>query len=195
MRETLARLITNILNPFLISVIIIILMAYQSTSSFSDFIKWALVSLALSVAPTFIIAVLMVRGKKLDSLFSNPRQQRHVVYITAIFLAALGCGLLWYFKAPQLLLGTFIAGFIAIIIFTGINYFWKISLHTAFVGASITVLIIVYGAVAAWTCLLLPPVAWARMKLKQHTLAQVVAGGLLAVVIVVGTFSILGLMG
>jgi hypothetical protein len=194
-RERLAKLITNILNPFLISLVIIILLAYQATSRTADFFKWAAVAMALSVVPSFIIALFLVRKNKLDSFFSNPREQRYIIYLSATFLAALGCGLLWYFKAPQLMLNTFIAGLVSVVIFTGINYFWKISLHTAFVAASTALIIIVYGAAAAWTCVFLPPVAWARVELKQHSLAQVVTGGLLAAAIVVGVFTGLGSAG
>jgi membrane-associated phospholipid phosphatase len=93
------------------------------------------------------------------------------------------------------MLDTFIAGLVSIIIFSGINYFWKISLHTAFVAASTAVVIIVYGAAAAWACLLLPPVGWARVQLKQHSLAQVVTGSVLAAGIVVGVFAGLGAIG
>lgn len=195
MRERLAKLITNILNPFLLSVIVIILLAYQATSKRDDFIKWTVVSLALSVVPTFIIAFILVRNKKLDSFFANPREQRYIIYLVATFLAALGCGLLWYFKAPDLMLNTFIAGLVSVIVFTGINYFWKISLHTAFIAASTALIIIIYGAAAAWACLLLPPVAWARVELKQHSLAQVITGGVLAAAIVVGVFTGLGAVG
>jgi hypothetical protein len=195
MRQRLARLITNILNPFLISFIVLILLAYKATSSTADFIKWAGISLAISVLPTLIIAIIMVRSKRLDSFFSNPRQQRYIIYIIACLLGALGCGLLWYLKAPELLLDTFIAGLVSIIVFTGINYFWKISLHMAFMAASAAALIIVYGAAAAWTCLLLPPVAWARIELKQHSLAQVVTGGVLAAAIIAGIFTGLGATG
>ena len=195
MRERLARLITNVLNPFLISFIVLMLLAGHTTSTTAGFIKWALISLAISVIPIFIIALLLVRSKKLDSFFANPREQRYGIYLVAIFLAALGCGLLWYFKAPELMLDTFIAGLISVIIFTVINYFWKISLHTAFVGASVTLIIVMYGAVAAWTCLLLPPVAWARVQLRQHSPAQVITGGALAAVILIGVFAGMGIIG
>jgi hypothetical protein len=188
MRERLARLTTNILNPFLVSFIVIVLLAFEGTASTIDALKWALISVILSVLPVFVVVVYLVRRKKLDSIFANPREQRHGVYILASVLGVIGCGVLWYFKAPELLAVTFIAGLIAIVIFTIINYFWKISLHTAFVAASVVILIMVYGTVAAWTCLLLPPVAWARISTRQHTWAQIFVGVLLAAAIVVGVF-------
>jgi len=71
---------------------------------------------------------------------------------------------------------------------------WKISLHTAFVTASVTVLIILYGSIAAVTVLLVPLVAWSRIELKHHSPAQVAAGALLATLIVVVVFYLFGLV-
>ena len=195
MRERLARQISNILNPFLVSGIVIVLFAIKDTSGAAEAVKWALISLALSVLPVYIVVIYMVRRRKMDGFFTNPREQRHIVYILASALGAISCGLLWYLNAPELLSVTFTAGLVSIVIFMGINYFWKISLHTAFTAAAVAVIIMVYGAAAAWAIILLPPVAWARIQLKQHSIAQVVTGGLLAVAIVAGVFRGFGVVG
>ncbi len=195
MRERLARVLSNILNPFVVSFIIIVLLAFKDTPSTADALKWALISLVISILPVFIIVTFLVRRKKLDGFFTNPRQQRNIVYLSASILGAIGCGLMWYLDAPELLAVAFTAGLAAIVVFTGINYFWKISLHTAFMAAAVTVAIIVYGVIVIWTLLLLPLVAWARIELKQHSPAQVVTGGALAAAIVAGVFWGYGLIG
>jgi hypothetical protein len=195
MRERLARLISNTLNPFVISAVIIILLAFKETSGISESIKWSSISLALSVLPTLIVVIYLVHNKRMDGFFNTKREQRNIVYLIASGLGAIGCGLLWYLEAPELLSVTFTAGLISIVLFTGINYFWKLSLHTAFFAASLTIVIIIYGVTAAWAVILLLPVAWARITLKQHSLAQVVIGGLLAVLITAGIFWGFGVVG
>jgi membrane-associated phospholipid phosphatase len=195
MRERLARLTSNILNPFVVSIIVIVLLAFKDASGTADAVKWVLISLAISVLPIFIVVIFLIHRRKLDGFFTNPREQRNVVYILAAALGAIGCGLLWYLDAPELLAVTFTAGLVSIVVFMGINYFWKISLHTAFTAASVTVIIMAYGATAAWTFVFLPLMAWARIELKQHSIAQVVTGGLLAAIIVVGVFWGYGLVG
>ena len=107
--------------------------------------------------------------------------------------AVIGCVVLYYSGAPTLLVATFAAGLAAIVVFMGINLLWKISLHTAITAASVTVLIIVYGAVGALTAVLLPPVAWARIELEHHSPTQVATGALLAAVIVAFVFQLFGL--
>ena len=140
------------------------------------------------MVPVFVAVIILLHSGKMDGFFTNPREQRYIIYLIASVFGAIGCGLLWYLEAPELLKITFTTGLIAIIVFTGINYFWKISLHTAFTAASLTIIIIIYGVTALWTLIFLPLVAWARIELKQHSIAQVTGGALIAVIIVVGVF-------
>ena len=195
MIKRLAKLTSNILNPFLVCFVVTILISFAATSSTADAIKWALISIALSVLPIFIIVVYLVRQKKLDGIFVNPRHQRTRIYVLASVLAIIDCIVLYYLKAPELLWVTFVTGLVAIFIFMVINCFWKISLHTAFIAAAVTVLVIVYGAVGAWTAVLLPLVAWARIETKLHSPAQVATGALLAAAIVVAVFLCFGVIG
>jgi membrane-associated phospholipid phosphatase len=111
-----------------------------------------------------------------------------LIYILAVVLAIIATLVLVFYKAPQLLRVTFITGLAAIVVFMLINIFWKISLHTAFMSASVAALIIIYGGIAAWTLILLPPVGWARIQLRQHSPMQVVAGALLSAAIVLLVF-------
>jgi membrane-associated phospholipid phosphatase len=188
MRDTIAKLITNILNPFLVSVTVIVLLAFHSTIDTGNAIKWAVISLVVSVLPVLVMVVFLVRRKKLDGIFANPRQQRTIVYVVASGSGALGYGLLRSLEAPSVLVATFAAGLGAIVIFLVINIFWKISIHTAFTAGAVTILVIVYGNDAAWSVLLLPPVGWSRMALKQHSIVQVAAGAVLAAGIVLIVF-------
>jgi hypothetical protein len=195
MRKTLARITTNILNPFAMAFVIIVLLAFEGTDNATEAIKWASISVALSVLPALAAVIFLVRRKKLDGVFANPRQQRTGVYLLFIVLAAIAYGLLWYFGAPELLAAAFAAGLASACVFTVINLFWKISVHTAFLAGAVVILVMVYGGVAAWTVLLLPLVGWARMELRQHSLMQAATGAILAAAIVVGIFWGYGMVG
>ncbi len=194
MRKRIANLTSNILNPFLVSLIIILLLSFKSTSSTPDALKWSLISVALSVLPVFLVITYLVRNGKLDGIFIRVRGQRSKIYWLAGACASLGCVTLHYLGAPLILVATFVAGLSAIVIFMCINFLWKISLHTAFIAGSVTVLVILYGWIAAVTVLLIPLMSWARIELKHHSLAQVAAGALLAALIVVVVFYLFGLV-
>ena len=194
MRRQIANLTSNILNPFLVSLVVILLLSFESTSSTFDALKWSLILIAVSILPIFSVIVYLVHNQKLEGIFVSPRRQRNKIYLLASACTVVGCIILLYLGAPLVLVATFVAGLSAILIFTCINLLWKISLHTAFIAASVTVLIILYGSIGTVTVVLLPPIAWARIELEHHSLAQVAAGAILAALIVVVVFYLFGLI-
>lgn len=194
MKDTFAKLTSNIINPFVLAVILLVLMSFKATEGTGDVVKWLLITVAISVLPELIVIYILIRLKKLDSFFSNPREQRNTVYILGSILGAVDCALMWYFQVPELLAVIFTAGFVGVIVFMVVNYFWKISLHTAFISGTVAILIIEYGANAAWAALVLPFVGWSRIVLRQHNIWQVITGGLSAIIIVVGVFWGFGLL-
>jgi len=180
MRKRIANLTSNILNPFLVSLVIILLLSFESTPSIVDALKWSLILVVISILPVFSVTTYLIRNQRLDDLFIGVRKQRTKIYLLASVCALFGCIILLYLGAPLMLVATFVAGLSAIVIFMCINLLWKISLHTALIAASVTVLLILYGSIAAITAVLLPLIAWARIELEHHSLAQVTTGALLA---------------
>ncbi len=194
MRKRIANLTSNILNPFLVSLVIILLLSFESTSSTLDALKWSLILIAVSILPVFLVIIYLVRSERLDGIFTSVRGQRTKIYWLAGACTGVGCVILLYFGAPPILVATFVAGLSVVVIFMCINLSWKISVHTAFIAASVTVLVILYGWIAAVTVLLIPLMSWTRIELKQHSLAQVATGALLAALIVVKVFYLFDLV-
>ena len=60
-----------------------------------------------------------------------------------------------------------------------INLSWKISIHTMGVAGPTVALTFLFGFSGLLFGLLIPLVMWSRVKLKKHTISQVLAGGLL----------------
>jgi len=195
MSHHLARLISNILNPFLVSFAVITVLAFESTTGISDALKWLAISIVLSVLPVFVFVLYMVRIKQLDSIFINPRKQRTRIYVLATCLGIAGVVVLHFTQAPKLLLVTFITGLISIMVFMSINLYWKISLHTGFIAAAATIIVIVYGGFLSFVVILVPLVGWARFSMKLHSWRQITCGAVLAASIAVIAFSAFGMIG
>ena len=194
MRKRIANLTSNILNPFLTSLVVILLLSFEATSGILDALKWSLILIALSVLPVYAVIIYLVRSKRIESLFINVRKQRTKVYLLTGVCIGVSYVILRYFEAPPLLLATSVAGLSAVVVFMGINLRWKISTHSAFVTALVAILIILYGWMAVVTVVLVPLTAWARIRLAHHSPAQVVTGALLAALIVVVVFYLFGLV-
>jgi len=194
MREKIANIISRVLNPFLVSLVIILVLSFESMPGILDAIKWSLLLSVISIAPVYATIIYFVRVRRLGRHFVDIRRQRTKIYLIASLCALTDYLVLFWLDAPLLLMATFIAGLSAVITFMGINLWWKISLHSAFIAASVTLLVILYGGWAAVTVVLLPLVAWARIELAHHSVAQVAVGALLASLIVVTVFYLFGLV-
>jgi len=184
----IARLTSIIVNPFLVNTTLLLIISFKSTDSTAEGVKWFLISVAISIVPIFIIVFCLVRHNKVDSLFIKVRAQRDKVYVLSSVLMGIGCAVLFLLKAPVMLVALFVAIFLTGLAFAGVNRRWKISIHVASIAAAVTALVILYGAVAIWTILLVPLVAWARVEMEHHSLAQVLAGGLLSSLILLPVF-------
>jgi hypothetical protein len=195
MRKQIASLTSNILNPFLVSLVVILLISFESAASTSDAIKWSLILMAVSILPVFVIIIYLVHSERVENIFINIRRQRNKIYLLASSCVTVGCVILLYMGAPLVLVAAVVAGLSAILVFMFINLIWKISVHTAFVAASVTTITILYGVTGAFSAMLIPPVAWSRIELEQHSFAQVTAGALLATLIVFAVFHFFGLIG
>jgi len=187
-KQQIASLTSNILNPFLVSVGIIVFLSFTSVPNPLDALRWSLIAVALSVLPIFVVVLYLVRKGSLDTILTNAREQRLKIYILSGVCALLGIITLSYLKAPALLIAAFITGVSTALIFMCINVWWKISLHTACVAASVTVLLMLHGWTATATVALVPLTAWARVESKNHSLAQATTGAILAALIALVVF-------
>ena len=188
MKKRIAVLVSNILNPFLVGLAVILILSFSSTTRSGDALKWTLVASGLSILPIFVVVIYLLRTKRLGTFFLDMREQRTNIYVLSGVCAVAGCLLLVYLKAPMMLVAGFIASLLITLTFMCINFWWKISLHTAFIAGSATLLVILYGWAGTLVIPLIPITAWARAELKSHSWAQVTTGAVLAAAIVAAVF-------
>jgi hypothetical protein len=187
-RKRIASLTSNILNPFLVGLAIIVLLSFASAHNTRDALKWSAIAAAIGILPIFIAVVCLLRNGKLDEFFINVREQRTKIYILGFLCASASCATLACLNAPSMLVAGFTTGLSTTFIFALINLWWKISLHTAIVAATATMLVLLYGWMAAATVALVPLTAWSRIELKYHSVAQAISGAALAALLVVVMF-------
>ena len=69
------------------------------------------------------------------------------------------------------------------------NLFTKISAHGGGIAGPITALFFVFSWNAAPFLILLPIIAWSRIKLKAHTPLQIVAGMIISIIVTFCVYS------
>jgi membrane-associated phospholipid phosphatase len=183
-KKWIANLISDILNPIVLGLVLIVLFSFAVASGTLEAIKWSLILITVSILPVYLILFYMVRKGKIDNIFTVVREQRTMIYMVGGICAVAACLVLILLEAPPELVAAAVAGLSAAVIYLCVNLWWKISLHTAFVSASVVLLVILYGWVAMASIVLLPLMFWSRVELKRHSPSQVVAGAILAALII-----------
>ena len=134
-----------------------------------------------SLLPILFIFILFRLGR-VSNLNLEVKEQRTLPLLFAIGAACIGLGIFYVIDAPRQIIWAGLAYIANGIIFGAITQLWKISFHTGVYTGCITVLVLILQARFAWLFLLVPLIAWARVRRKRHTLVQTVVGALIALI-------------
>ncbi len=189
-----ARLVSQILHPIVLGVAGVLIVGLLGIAPPRTGLIWAIVCIFLQIVPPMIFFTIRLRqGAYTDDDVSD-RTQRNELYLFGIINLAVGLVLLWLLGAPDPMLAMVTAGVVMSVIAWVINRYWKISVHASSMGTTAT-LGALYAeplGLALWLAALL--LGWARVRTRNHTPLQVVAGIALATVCVVGSFVAFGLL-
>jgi len=185
----LARIFSTIFNPFLTALALFIILSHARATNVSNF--WWLLFLSTfftSIGPMLFVFWLYSTDR-ISDLDMSIRSERETVFGAFVVFYLLGTVALWITHSPKLLIAA-MAGFtLSTIVVQYITRYWKISTHALGITAPLVALTLLYGwdeLFPFW--ILLPMVCWARVYLKAHTVAQVIAGSALATFSVVFFF-------
>src|SRR5205085_2446148 len=178
-----ARYISNILAPVVVSLPLVASVAFYRARDLSTALLYALTTLFfLSLAPAVYVLIGVRQGKISDLEITN-RSERAGPFIFSIMSTIIGLFILLFTNAPKnletLLFITGVSG----IIMTVTTLWWKVSIHASTLAGAATILTTLYGLVMLPTYLLVILVGWSRIVLRRHTVAQVVVGSLLSIVL------------
>ncbi len=179
-----ARLVSDLFSPPVIWGALAIPIALRDAPTRGLALMWAAVYILLvCIVPLIYISIMIKRGKISDIHLSD-RSER----VKPLIVSLISTGVAWLALramgapsvVPQLALTTLIQiGILALI-----TLMWQISMHTMSSGAAVVGSTLIYGPIAAFiTIPMLFLVGWARLNLHKHTLAQVIAGATLGLVI------------
>lgn len=173
-RHTTARVITEVLAPSVLMVILFLAVGLAA-EGFPQGLLWGLAgAFFASIGPTAIIVIGVQRGRWSDRHLTV-REHRRVPLIAAFALVVLGLILLAALHAPREIIATEAAMLAGLVVSTPITQVWKISFHTGVAAAVGLILTIALGPILLLTYPLLAAIGWARVQLRDHTVAQVLA--------------------
>ena len=169
-----ARLVTNVLNPFVLFTALYALVAFATTDLGDATLYVALELLAAALVAGYVS--LMRRRKRVGDFWISARAERLVpaLVLLATFVALLAA--LALLDAPRDLFLVTLSMGLASASVAAITLLWKASAHCAVAGHAATAGVLLLGAPGVIFLFALPLVVWSRVTPTAHTLAQTLAG-------------------
>ena len=169
-----ARTVSMVLSPVVISVPFVFLVAY-ATNEPDALLSAVLTLFFLSVGPLLYILIGMRLGKFAD-IDVSARSQRTGPFLFSSISSLLGFLALATLHGPKNLESVLLIAAISSMLLLLITFWWKISMHASALAGSVTMLSMLYGSYMLLAFLLLILVSWSRVVLRRHTIAQVIFG-------------------
>jgi len=177
--EEIARAISLILSPNMYSLVICTI--YWCLKDFEGGLyAWFMLSFSISLLP-FLFIYYDTRRGKID-IFVSKREERTKYFILTLSSYILGFLMLNIFGITVyniLLLTYFLVGITLFIQ----NTRYKVSVHAAGIGGPTTMLVLEFDSYFWLLYLTLLPVMWSRLKMKAHSLTQLVSGTITSIAI------------
>lgn len=180
---TCARYISTILSPAAVSIPLIVLVAFYHTSTLFPALGYASLTLFFLSFGPLVYILLGVRLGKLSDFDVSRRTERTGPFFFGLLSVTLGLLALLFLHAPRNLETVMMITAASGLVMIGITWRWKISIHAATLAGALTMLTALYGVGMLPTFGLLVLVSWSRVLLRRHTVAQVIAGSLVSVVL------------
>jgi len=195
-----ARLISNVLHPWLILIPVVSLAAYETAGESLQWLGWTFMTLASA----FLFPSLYARIRASMLSGGGPRQRisrslfRDNLWDLIVMAALFGIPpvlVLYYLDGPVTLLAIMVAVSVTMLSVALANLVYRVSFHLAMVTSILSSLWIIFGLVSLAALPLLPVLGISRYQLGEHSPAQIATGFFIGLAVSVAVFFGFGLIG
>jgi len=176
-RVRAANIISDVFSPPVVTGVLALAIAVRTAPTPQDAIAWSLVYIGLVCVLPALFIIYMVATGRITDLHVRVRRQRILPFMVSVICTTIAFLILQRMGAvimPELAL----IGLIEIGIMLLITLFWQISMHAMSITSVVVLTAAVFGFPPALLIApLIPIVSGARVILRRHTVAQVIAGG------------------
>jgi membrane-associated phospholipid phosphatase len=162
--------------------------------TYREIILWTALCIVFGSLIPFIFILILYKKKKINDLHVPKREERIKPTLVTLVSYMLGFFVFYILRSPVYLRAIFFGSFLTVIVLVLITYFWKISFHTSWITFFCITYYIIFGKWAILLAVCIPLIAWARVRIKRHSVAQVIAGSAVTVITAFFGFSFFGML-
>jgi membrane-associated phospholipid phosphatase len=174
-----ARAVSDLFSPPVMAVPALAVSAWYSQTPGTYW--YALLYLGVGVLLPVLYVVWAIRTGRITDFHMAIRRERVAPFLVSILCGAAAWLMLVGLGAPRDFAAPVLALLLQTLLLFLITLFWQVSVHTAVTASLVTFCCMVAGQGALLLIGLIPLVAWARLYLGRHTLAQTVVGACVGV--------------
>ena len=179
MTDRTAVALTEVLSPAHLVIAITFASGLATDGDWRSRIGWGLAASFFTGIVPYVVGLRAIARGKLSSRHLPDRRERIRPMAWTIVSVLTGWALLILAHAPAEVLGVQVAMVSGAVTALAITLVWKISLHAGVAASAAVCAGMLFGWwFAPLSVLLVIAVAWSRVHLRDHTLAQVIAGSL-----------------
>ena len=179
-RDNTARIISTIFSPPLLALASIIIAAQAIEDE--PVLYWTAISIVLFVLIPSLYVYSLVRRGHVTDFHMKIREQRFWPLIIILLISSVVFSIMYFGGAPRLLLIISSVAIIQLMLIVLITYRWKISGHCTAASGVAVLVVALFGQTLLPVSLIVPVIAWSRIRLDRHTFTQSLAGIFLGVV-------------
>ncbi|MBL6276978.1 phosphatase PAP2 family protein [Micromonospora fiedleri] len=187
----LARIVTELTAPAVLVSLLTVVIGWHSAQGRLSGVGWGLVAVVFASLLPMAYIVGGVRRGRLTDHHVRVREQRRIPLLFGLGSVAAGLALLAVLGAPRPVLALVAAGLVGLVVAVTVSQWWKMSIHSAVAVGTLAVLLVTFGVWVLVATPLLGLVGWSRVRLGDHTPAQVLAGGVLGGLVAAVVFTVL----
>jgi membrane-associated phospholipid phosphatase len=179
-----ARLVSDLLSPPVVWAAMAFPIAFRDADSRQQALTWALSYGGLVCVLPMVYVAWMVKRGSITDLHMGVREQRIRPFVVSLICTMIAWWALRLMGAPPVMPLFAMFSLVQIAVMALITLVWQISVHAMSITGAAVAAFAFFGPM--WALPIVPLVVLvgaARLNLKRHTLAQVVAGSALGVLI------------
>ncbi len=175
--------ISYISDGSFISVPIFLIVCLMAVDNKIEAINWALLCFLFWTVVPYLYIWFLYKKKKINDMHIPEKEDRIKPLVVACISYIIIFIILYVLEGPLFLKSIFAVIIVSTIILTIITYFWKICLHASGITFMVITFNILFGKWMLLMIPLIPLIGWARVRIKKHTVGQVILGtGITAIV-------------
>lgn len=179
-----ARIVSDLLSPPVIWAGLAFPIAFRNAPTTGHALVWAFVYITLVCLLPLVYIAMMVRRGKITDLHMKIRQQRLRPFLVSLLCTTIAWWTLRFMGAPSVVPLFALFSLLQLAVMTLITLVWQVSMHAMSISGAVVAVGFLFGGTAALAGLpFIVLVGAARLKLKRHTLPQVLVGTVLGIII------------